>query len=61
MSPLAKLDRELENLIRNLSQRLVTPDWCEFEMVWEAAHRVCDRYQIGAVAAPALRKSLQAA
>ena len=50
MSPLAQFDLELENVIRELTLRLVVPQVSEFDCVWEAANRICDRYEIGKVA-----------
>lgn len=52
MSPLAQFDQDMENVIRELSLRIVIPALGEFEDVWEAANKVCDRYEIpGRVAA----------
>lgn len=48
MSPLAQLDQQLENIIRELTLRLVSPRWTEFDAVWEATNRICDRYGIKA-------------
>jgi hypothetical protein len=50
MSPLAQFDLELENIIRELTLRLVVPRLSVFEHVWEAANGVCDRYGIAKVA-----------
>ena len=47
MSPLAEFDQKLEQIIREFALRIVVPRWTEFDTVWEAAIRVCDRYQIG--------------
>ena len=46
MSPLAQLDQRLENIIRELTLRIVAPQWSEFDDVWDLANRVCDRYNI---------------
>jgi hypothetical protein len=46
MSPLDKLDHELEAIIRELTLRIVAPRLGEFEGVWEVTNRVCDRYEI---------------
>jgi len=45
MSPLAQFDKEMDQLIREVARRIV-PVLGEFEDVWEAANRVCDRYAI---------------
>jgi hypothetical protein len=46
MSPLARVDRELEKVIRELALRIVAPRLSEFDFVWEVANKVCDRYKI---------------
>jgi hypothetical protein len=46
MSPLAQFDRELEKIIRELTQRILAPRLREFDGVWEAANKICDRYEI---------------
>jgi len=46
MASLAQLDRELEKLIAELTLRLIVPRMSEFDSVWEAANRVCDRYEV---------------
>ena len=50
MSPLAQFDRELEKIIRELSVHIVAPRLSSFDRVWEAANRVCDRYEIAKAA-----------
>jgi hypothetical protein len=47
MSPLAEFDQQLERMIREFAMRIAVPRWSEFDRVWEAAMRVCDRYQLG--------------
>ena len=47
VSPLAEFDRKLERIIHELTLRILVPDWTKFDAVWEAAIRVCDRYEIG--------------
>jgi hypothetical protein len=47
MSPLAEFDQKLEQIIREFTLRIVVPQWTEFDTVWEAAIRVCDRYELG--------------
>jgi hypothetical protein len=49
MSPLAQLDRLLENILRELTLRFVVPRLSEFDSVWDTANRVCDRYQIKSI------------
>jgi hypothetical protein len=51
MSPLVQLDRQLEVIVRELTLRLIAPRWSEFDSVWVAANRVCDRYGIRAALA----------
>ena len=46
MSPY-EVDPLLEEIIRELTLRIVTLRWTEFDTVWEAAIRVCDRYELG--------------
>lgn len=46
MSPLARLDRALEDIIRELALRILAPGMSEFDQVWEIANEVCDRYEI---------------
>ena len=50
MSPLAQLDREFEKIIRELTLHIVAPRLSGFDRVWEAANRVCDRYEIAKAA-----------
>jgi hypothetical protein len=52
MSPLAEFDLKLEQMIRELTLRIVVPRWTEFDTVWEAAIRVCDRYELGKTRRP---------
>jgi hypothetical protein len=46
MSPLEQLDQALDNIIRELTLRILVPRMGEFDRVWEIANQVCDRYQI---------------
>jgi len=46
MSPLEQFDRELEQIIRELTLRIGAPRWSDFDRVWEAANEICDRYGI---------------
>jgi len=47
MSPLMEFDQRLEQIIREFALRIAVPRWTEFDTVWEAAIRVCDRYELG--------------
>jgi len=47
MASLAEFDQRLEQIIREFTMRIAIPRWSEFETVWEAAIRVCDRYELG--------------
>ena len=46
MTPLAQLDRDLERIILELAQHIVALRESEFEKVWVAANKICDRYEI---------------
>jgi len=46
MTPLARLDRDLESIILELALRIVALRESEFEKVWVAANKICDRYEI---------------
>jgi len=46
MSPL-ELDQKLEQIIRELTRRIVVPRWNEFDALLEAALRICERYELG--------------
>jgi hypothetical protein len=43
---LAQLDRDLERIILELAQHIVALRESEFEKVWVAANKICDRYEI---------------
>jgi len=47
MASIAEFDQRLEQIIREFAMRIAIPRWSEFETVWEAAIRVCDRYELG--------------
>jgi hypothetical protein len=47
MSPLVEFDRRMEQMIRAFALRIMVPRWTEFDAVWQAANRICDRYEIG--------------
>lgn len=51
MSPLAQLDSTLEQLIRQITLRVLALHSAEFEAVWESANRICDQYDLGKIAA----------
>jgi hypothetical protein len=46
VSPL-ECDQKLEQIIREFNLRIAVPRWTEFDTLWEAAIRVCERYQVG--------------
>jgi len=48
MSPL-EFDQKLEEIIREFTLRIVVPRWNEFDTLWEAALRICERYNLGRV------------
>lgn len=50
MSPIAQYDHQLEEMIRELSVRIVVPRLSEFEDLWEITNKVCDRYGLGKAA-----------
>jgi hypothetical protein len=52
MSPLAQLDRLLDNILRELTLRFVVPRLSEFDAVWDIANRICDRYKIQSISGP---------
>jgi hypothetical protein len=54
MSPIAEFDRRMEQLIRTFALRILVPDWTEFDAVWKAANRICDRYKLGGTFAETL-------
>jgi len=47
MSSLAEFDQQLERIIHEFAMRIAVPRWSEFEKLWDAAIRVCDRYGLG--------------
>jgi hypothetical protein len=47
MSPVTEFDQRLEQIIREFALRIAVPRWTEFDTLWEAAIRVCDRYELG--------------
>ncbi|MGA8622766.1 MAG: hypothetical protein WB660_30115 [Candidatus Sulfotelmatobacter sp.] len=44
MSVIAQIDQASDEVIYALARRLIVYHWGEFERVWEAANKVCDRY-----------------
>jgi hypothetical protein len=47
MFPIAKVDQRQERLVHEVALHIVLRRWAEFDVVWEAANRVCDAYEIG--------------
>lgn len=47
MSPIDEFDQKLERMIHDFALRIIVPNWTEFDGVFEASIRVCDRYRIG--------------
>jgi hypothetical protein len=47
VSPLNQFDEQLQELIRELTLRIVALRSPEFDRVCETANRVCDRYGLG--------------
>ena len=47
MFSIAKVDQRNEQLVREFAMRIVLRRWAEFDVVWEAANRLCDSYGIG--------------
>jgi len=60
MSPLTEFDQLLERIIREFAMRIVVPRWSEFDMLWDAAIRVCDRYELGKSKRPPLNSETSA-
>jgi hypothetical protein len=46
VSAIAQIDQETEEIIYELARRVIAYRLGEFDRVWEAANKVCDRYQI---------------
>jgi hypothetical protein len=46
VSAIAQIDQETEEIIYELARRVVAYRLGELDRVWEAANKVCDRYQI---------------
>jgi hypothetical protein len=46
MSATAQIDRASEEIIYELVRRVVGYRSIEFDRVWEAANKICDRYQV---------------
>ncbi len=46
MSP-TELDPLLEEILRELTLRIIAPRWTQFDTVWESAIRVCGRHDLG--------------
>jgi hypothetical protein len=39
-------DQKLEKIIRELTLRIMAPNWGEFDRVLESANKICDRYAL---------------
>lgn len=46
MSAAAQIDQASEEIIYELARRVIGYRLGEFDRVWEAANRICDRYQL---------------
>jgi hypothetical protein len=46
MSATAQIDRASEEIIYELARRVIGYRLGEFDRVWEAANKICDRYQV---------------
>ncbi|HLW84944.1 MAG TPA: hypothetical protein VKR60_06975 [Candidatus Sulfotelmatobacter sp.] len=46
ISPIEQFDQRMEEMVRELSLRIMVPHWREFDRVLEIADRVCDRNQL---------------
>jgi hypothetical protein len=46
MSATAQIDRASEDIIYELVRRVIAYRLSEFNRVWEAANKICDRYQV---------------
>ena len=40
------IDQGSEEIIDSLARRIIAYRWSEFDRVWEAANKICDRYQL---------------
>jgi len=46
MSATAQIDQSSEEIIYELALRVIGYRLKEFDRIWEAANKICDRYQI---------------
>ncbi len=46
VSAIAQIERASEEIIYEIARRVIAYRWGEFERVWEAANRICDRYKL---------------
>ena len=46
MHALERTDQASEEIVYQLARRLIVYRLGEFDRVWEAANRICDRYQV---------------
>ena len=40
------IDQGSDEIIDALARRIVAYRWSEFDRVWEAANKICDRYEL---------------
>jgi hypothetical protein len=40
------IDQESDEIIDALARRIMAYRWSEFDRVWEAANKICDRYEL---------------
>jgi hypothetical protein len=40
------IDRGSDEIIEALARRILAYRWSEFDRVWEAANKICDRYEL---------------
>ena len=46
MFAIAQIDQTSEEIIYQLARRVIGYRLSEFDRVWEAANKICDRYQL---------------
>jgi hypothetical protein len=46
VSAIAQIDRASEEIIYELARRVIGYRLGEFDRIWEAANKICDRYQV---------------
>lgn len=40
------IDQGSDEIIDSLARRIIAYRWSEFDRIWEAANKICDRYQL---------------